>query len=121
MVRQAPLLLLDEPTVALDAQAEQIIVQALERLMVGRTTLVIAHRLSTIQRADLVLVIDNGRIVEAGTPAELMAACGHYYQLYTLQFQTRELASLSSPEHQSIVNSPPQADNNDDIVDMMTL
>ncbi|MFL5662147.1 MAG: ATP-binding cassette domain-containing protein [Ktedonobacteraceae bacterium] len=86
MVRQAPLLLLDEPTVALDAQAEQIIVQALERLMVGRTTLVIAHRLSTIQRADLVLVIDKGRIVEVGTPAELLAAGGHYYQLYRLQF-----------------------------------
>jgi ATP-binding cassette, subfamily B, bacterial len=121
MVRQAPLLLLDEPTVALDSQAEQIIVQALERLMVGRTTLVIAHRLSTIQRADLVLVIDKGRIVEAGTPAELLAAGGHYYQLYTLQFQTRELASPSSPEHQPIANSPPQADNDDDIVDLMTL
>jgi ATP-binding cassette, subfamily B, bacterial len=121
MVRQAPLLLLDEPTVALDSQAEQIIVQALERLMVGRTTLVIAHRLSTIQRADLVLVIDKGRIVEAGTPAELLAAGGHYYQLYTLQFQTRELASPSSPEHQPIANSPPQADDDDDIVDLMTL
>jgi ATP-binding cassette, subfamily B, bacterial len=120
MVRQAPLLLLDEPTVALDAQAEQIIVQALERLMVGRTTLVIAHRLSTIQRADLVLVIDKGRIVEVGTPAELLAAGGHYYQLYKLQFQTRELAFPSSSEHQPIVDSPPQTDNNDNIVDALT-
>ncbi len=121
MLRQAPLLLLDEPTVALDAQAEQIIVQALERLMVERTTLVVAHRLSTIQRADLVLVLDKGRIVEAGTPAELLAARGHYYQLYTLQFQTPELASPSSPEHQPIVDSPPpRADNSDDMVDMMT-
>jgi ATP-binding cassette, subfamily B, bacterial MsbA len=89
--------------------------------MVGRTTLVIAHRLSTIQRADLVLVIDKGRIVEAGTPAELLAVRGHYYQLYTLQFQARELASPSSPEHQPVVDSSPQADHNDDIVDMMTL
>ena len=121
MVRQAPLLLLDEPTVALDAQAEQIIVQALERLMVGRTTLVIAHRLSTIQRADLVLVLDKGRIVEAGTPAELFAARGHYYQLYTLQFQARELVSPSSPEEQPLVESlPPQADTNDDMVDAPT-
>lgn len=121
MLRQAPLLLLDEPTVALDAQAEQIIVQALERLMVERTTLVVAHRLSTIQRADLVLVLDKGRIVEAGTPAELLAAHGHYYQLYTLQFQTREPASPSSPEHQSMVDSPlSQVENNDETIDMMT-
>ncbi len=121
MVRQAPLLLLDEPTVGLDAQAERIVAQALERLMVGRTALVIAHRLSTIQRADMVLVIDKGRIVEAGTPAELLAAGGHYYQLYTLQFQTREPVSPSSPEHQPIVYSPPQADNNDDIVEVPTI
>ena len=121
MVRQAPLLLLDEPTVALDAQAEQIIVQALERLMVGRTTLVIAHRLSTIQRADLVLVIDKGRIVEAGTPAELLAARGHYYQLYTLQFQAQEPVSPSSPEHRPTVDSlPPQTNTNEDLVDEPT-
>ncbi len=121
MVRQAPLLLLDEPTVALDAQTEQIIVQALERLMVGRTTLVSAHRLSTIQRADLVLVIDKGRIVEAGTPAELLAARGHYYQLYTLQFQAQEPLSPSAPEHQPIVYSPPPQTDNNDIVDAHTI
>jgi ATP-binding cassette, subfamily B, bacterial len=85
MVRQAPLLLLDEPTVGLDARSEQSVVEALERLMVGRTTLVSAHRLSTIQRADLILVIEDGRIVEAGTPAQLLAARGSYYQLYALQ------------------------------------
>ncbi len=85
VIRQAPLLLLDEPTVGLDAQVEQSVVEALERLMVGRTTLISAHRLSTIERADLVLVIDGGRIVEAGTPAQLLAARGFFYQLYTLQ------------------------------------
>ncbi len=85
MVRQAPLLLLDEPTVGLDAQSEQTVVEALERLMVGRTTLVSAHRLSTIQRADLVLVISDGRIVEAGTPRQLLAARGHFFKLYALQ------------------------------------
>ncbi len=101
MLRQAPLLLLDEPTVGLDAQAEQIVVQALERLMIGRTTLVSAHRLSTIQRADLVLVLEKGHIVEAGTPAELLAARGHYYRFYTLQFGVQEpwstLRSHTSP------------------------
>jgi len=93
MIRQAPLLLLDEPTVGLDAISEQSVVAALERLMVGRTTLVSAHRLSTIQRADLVLVMNNGRIVEAGTPARLLAARGYYYQLYSMQFRMQETAA----------------------------
>jgi ATP-binding cassette subfamily B protein/subfamily B ATP-binding cassette protein MsbA len=90
ILRQAPLLLLDEPTVGLDAQSEQLVVAALERLMVGHTTLVSAHRLSTIQRADLILVLDKGRIIEAGTSAELLAVRGHYYQFYTLQFGAKE-------------------------------
>ncbi len=90
ILRQAPLLLLDEPTVGLDAQSEQLVVKALERLMVGRTTLVCAHRLSTIQRADLVLVLEKGQIVEAGTPTELLTARGHYYRFYTLQCCVRE-------------------------------
>jgi len=90
ILRQAPLLLLDEPTVGLDAQSEQLVIKALERLMARRTTLVSAHRLSTIQRADLILVLDKGHVVEAGTPAQLLAARGHYYQFYTLQFGTQE-------------------------------
>ncbi len=90
MVRQAPLLLLDEPTVGLDAQSEQSVVEALERLMVGRTTVVSAHRLSTIQRADLILVVENGRITEAGTPAQLLAARGAYYKFYELQSHSLE-------------------------------
>jgi ATP-binding cassette subfamily B protein len=98
ILRQAPLLLLDEPTVGLDAQSEQLVVEALERLMAGRTTLVSAHRLSTIQRADLILVLDKGHIVEAGTPAQLLAVRGHYYQFYTLQFGAQELLSPVQPE-----------------------
>ncbi len=90
ILRQAPLLLLDEPTVGLDARSEQLVVKALERLMAGRTTLVSAHRLSTIRRADLILVLDKGHIVEAGTPGQLLTARGHYYQFYTLQFGTQE-------------------------------
>jgi len=98
ILRQAPLLLLDEPTVGLDAQSEQLVVAALERLMAGRTTLVSAHRLSTIQRADLILVLYKGRIVEAGTPAQLLAVHGHYYQFYTLQFGAQEPWSPVQPE-----------------------
>ena len=98
VIRHAPLLLLDEPTVGLDAQVEQSVVEALERLMVGRTTLVSAHRLSTIERADLILVIDDGRIVEAGTPAQLIAARGSYYRLYALQTQSRDLPGYAAPK-----------------------
>jgi ATP-binding cassette, subfamily B, bacterial len=97
VLRQAPLLLLDEPTVGLDAQSEQLVVEALERLMAGRTTLVSAHRLSTIQRADLILVLDKGHIVEAGTPARLLEARGHYYQFYTLQLGTQKSQSAIQP------------------------
>ncbi len=85
MVRQAPILLLDEPTVGLDAQSEQTVVEALDRLMVGRTTLVSAHRLSTIRRADSILVIGNGRIIETGTFEQLLARRGPFYKLYALQ------------------------------------
>src|SRR5260221_4560916 len=90
ILRQAPLLLLDEPTLWLDAQSEQLVVAALERLMAGRTTLLTAHRFFTIQRADLILVLDKGHIVEAGTPAQLLAVRGHYYQFYVLEFGTQE-------------------------------
>jgi ATP-binding cassette, subfamily B, bacterial len=98
ILRQAPLLLLDEPTVGLDAQSEQLVVEALERLMAGRTTLVSAHRLSTIQRADLVLVLDKGHIVEAGPPAQLLAERGHYYRFHALQFGAQEPWSPVQPE-----------------------
>jgi ATP-binding cassette subfamily B protein len=88
MVRQAPLLLLDEPTTGLDALSEQSVVEALERLTVGRTTIVSAHRLSTIQHADLILVVEQGRLVEAGTPGELLAARGYYYRYHEMQFRS---------------------------------
>jgi ATP-binding cassette subfamily B protein len=121
MVRRAPLLLLDEPTVGLDAEAEQIVIQALERLMIGRTTLISAHHLATIQRADLILVLDQGRIIEAGTPAELLAARGHYFQLYSLQFQAQEPVSLT-PTQQLLPAHymPPDQSGIDDIVAMPT-
>ncbi len=86
ILRDAPILLLDEATSALDSQSETLVQQALEHLMKGRTTLVIAHRLSTVLKADRILVMDEGRIVEEGTHAELVAAGGVYAQLASLQF-----------------------------------
>jgi len=86
LLKDAPILILDEATSALDTESERHIQSALDRVMAGRTTLVIAHRLSTIERADLILVMDQGRIVERGTHAELLAGNCHYARLHALQF-----------------------------------
>ncbi|MFB9173894.1 ABC transporter transmembrane domain-containing protein [Roseibium salinum] len=86
VLKGAPVLLLDEATSALDAESESLVQQALDRLMEGRTTLVIAHRLATVLKADRIVVMDAGRIVEAGTHAELTAASGLYAKLARLQF-----------------------------------
>jgi ATP-binding cassette, subfamily B, bacterial MsbA len=87
LLRDAPVLILDEATSALDTESERYIQEALERLVKGRTTLVIAHRLSTVQRADLIAVMQEGRIVESGRHAELLARNGLYTTLHQLQFE----------------------------------
>jgi ATP-binding cassette subfamily B protein len=85
LLKDAPILILDEPTSAQDAATEAEIFEAIERLMVGRTTLIVAHRLSTAMRADRIVMLDFGRIVETGTHKELLAAGGLYHGLYSLQ------------------------------------
>lgn len=94
MLKDAPILLLDEATSALDSGSEQAIQQALARLVRGRTTLVIAHRLSTVMGADLIAVVENGRIVETGSHHELLGRGGSYARLYQLQF-ARQLGEPS--------------------------
>ena len=85
IVKNPRILLLDEATSALDSESERLVQEALEQLMKGRTTFVIAHRLTTIQRADRILVLNQGRLVETGTHAELMDHKGLYQYLYTLR------------------------------------
>ena len=84
--KDAPILILDEATSALDTESERAVQAALDALMRGRTTLVIAHRLSTIERADRIVVLVGGQVVEMGSHAELLEMDGTYASLYHLQF-----------------------------------
>jgi len=87
LLRDPPILILDEATSALDTESERVIQDAIEKLLEGRTVFVIAHRLSTVQRADQILVMEEGRIAERGTHQSLLAESGIYRHLYELQFE----------------------------------
>ena len=89
-LKDAPVLILDEPTSSIDSRTEAVILDALDRLMVGRTTFMIAHRLSTVRKADQILVVDRGRIVERGTHEQLLARKGLYRQLHDMQAGRRD-------------------------------
>ena len=96
IIRDAPILILDEPTSGLDAASEELVFDALNRLMEGKTAIVIAHRLATVRRADVIFVLEQGRIVERGTHDELLAAGGLYSRLYEIQFRDEEAAQLAT-------------------------
>jgi ATP-binding cassette subfamily B protein len=98
LLKDPCILVLDEATSSLDSQSEALIQAALERLMQNRTSIVIAHRLSTILAADVILVLDKGRLVERGTHAELLARGGLYADLYRTQFRDRERAEPEEAE-----------------------
>jgi len=90
IIRNSPILILDEPSAGLDAESEKLVFDALENLMQGKTSIVIAHRLATVRRADVIFVIDRGRVVEQGSHAALLARGGLYSRLYELQFRGEE-------------------------------
>jgi len=94
LLKDAPILIFDEATSALDSESEQHIQAALEALIKGRTTFVIAHRLSTIENADLILVMDQGKIVESGEHNQLLNLGGHYARLHKIQFTENDTAAL---------------------------
>jgi len=94
IIRNSPILILDEPSAGLDAESEKLVFDALRNLMEGKTSIVIAHRLATVIRADVIFVIDDGKVVEQGTHAELLAGDGLYSRLYELQFRGEEADSL---------------------------
>jgi ABC-type multidrug transport system fused ATPase/permease subunit len=97
-LKDAPILILDEPTSSIDSKTESVILDALDRLMVGRTTLMIAHRLSTIRNADMILVMNHGEIVQRGTHDELVATEGLYQELFQMQTAERRRSAFEAAE-----------------------
>ena len=103
LIKNAPIILLDEPTAALDSESEQNVQEAFAELRKGRTTLVIAHRLSTIMHADNILVMEGGLVVESGRHEELLRKGGRYASFYRLQLREQE---APPSESDSVVRFP---------------
>jgi ABC-type multidrug transport system fused ATPase/permease subunit len=97
VIRDNPILILDEPTAALDAESEQLVIEAMARLMNGRTVICVAHRLSTIRNADRVIGIKDGVVVEEGTPQELLARGGLYAELHRIQYKEANQSGSDRP------------------------
>ena len=98
VLKSPSLLIFDEATAAVDSETEHLIQEAIDRLIAGKTTLMIAHRLSTLKRANRIIVVDNGKIIENGTPEELMALKGKYYKLVQIQSMTQDAEKMRKEE-----------------------
>jgi subfamily B ATP-binding cassette protein MsbA len=96
IIRNSPILILDEPSSGLDAASEELVFEALSRLTQNKTTIVIAHRLTTVRRADMIFVLEDGRVVESGAHRELLARGGLYAHLHEVQFSDKVIAEAPS-------------------------
>ena len=98
VLKDPSIMIFDEATAAVDSETEHLIQEAIDRLIAGRTTLMIAHRLSTLKKANRIIVVDNGKIIENGTPEELMALKGKYYKLVQIQSMTADAERIREEE-----------------------